>query len=86
MPRKARINATGVIHHIIIQEIESKKYFKMTLTRATLFPEPFNIGISIGEGGMYDQFGSTMNSFGYYDYAVCKPTLSILSPHLQLQL
>jgi len=28
MPRKARINATGAIHHIIIRRIEQKKVFR----------------------------------------------------------
>ncbi len=52
MPRKARIDASGALHHIIIRGIERKAIFKDTADRENFF-ERFGRIISETETGCY---------------------------------
>jgi len=52
MPRKARIDAPGALHHIIIRGIERKAIFKDTTDRENFF-ERFGHLISETETGCY---------------------------------
>jgi len=52
MPRKARIDAPGALHHIIIRGIERKAIFKDTTDRENFF-ERFGHVISETETGCY---------------------------------
>jgi len=46
MPRSARLDGPGVVHHVIIRGIERRKIFKGT--RSLYPPEPFK-----GKGGIW---------------------------------
>ncbi len=47
MPRKARIDAPGALHHIIIREIERKAIFKDNADRVNFFERLKNRGSNL---------------------------------------
>jgi len=51
MPRKSRIDAPGVLHHIIVRGIERKKNFKDDTDRVKLLERLGVITFSAGENG-----------------------------------
>ena len=79
MPRKARIDAPGAMHHIIIRGIERKAIFKDTTDRKNFFERCYiavrklgyrcsdvskTMGISAGTVSKAANFGSKLSGIG----------------------